>query len=110
MTLDRALLAATTPDMFKGADAESFGRLKQAVRLCRYGGDCYAYVMLALGQLDLVVEASLSTYDIAPLIPIIEKAGGVVSTWEGGDASVGGRVAACGDPQLLPAVLELLNG
>ena len=52
----------------------------------RFGGDCYAYCMLALGQIDIVAEARLKPYDIMPLIPIIEKAGGVVRNWDGGPA------------------------
>ena len=55
---------------------------KQAVRLSRYGGDCYAYCMLAAGHIDLVIETELKPYDILPLIPIIAGAGGIVTTWE----------------------------
>ena len=57
------------------------------MRLRRFGGDCYNYCLLALGQIDLVVEAGLKSYDILPLMPIIERAGGIVTTWDGGEAS-----------------------
>lgn len=107
--LGDAVLAATTPDMFSADETARFEALTAAVKMRRFGGDCYAYGMLALGQIDLVVEASLKTYDIAPLIPIIEKAGGVVTDWAGGDASRGGKVIACGDPQLHKQVLAILN-
>ena len=50
------------------------------MRLSRYGGDCYAYCMLAAGHVDLVIETELKPYDVLPLIPIIEGAGGVVTT------------------------------
>jgi myo-inositol-1(or 4)-monophosphatase len=107
--LGDAILAATTPDMFSADETARFEALTAAVKMRRFGGDCYAYGMLALGQIDLVVEASLKTYDIAPLIPIIEKAGGVVTDWTGGDASQGGKVVACGDRQLHAQVLAMLN-
>ena len=107
--LGRALLTATTPDMFEGEDEVRFNRLAKAVRMRRYGGDCYAYCMLALGQADIVAEAKLKPFDIVPLIPIVEKAGGVVCNWDGGSAREAGRCIACGDPTLLDAALALLR-
>ena len=49
------------------------------MKLSRYGGDCYAYCMLAAGHVDLVIETELKPYDILPLIPIIIGAGGIVT-------------------------------
>ena len=109
-SLGDAVLATTSPDMFEAAEAEHFERLSRAVRLRRFGGDCYNYCLLALGQLDLVAEAGLKPFDILPLIPIVERAGGVVTTWDGGDARGGGRILAAGDPQLHAAALSLLSG
>jgi myo-inositol-1(or 4)-monophosphatase len=109
-TLGEALLTTTTPEYFTGEDTQRFETLSQNVRLTRYGGDCYNYCMLALGQIDLVVEAGLNPYDIIPLIPIVERAGGVVSTWNGGDARGGGRIIAAGDPRLHEAAVKLLSG
>ncbi len=107
--LDQALLTATTPDMFEGEDEARFCRLAKAVRMRRFGGDCYSYCMLALGQIDIVAEAGLKPYDIVPLIPIIEKAGGEVRSWDGGPAEASGRVIACGDRALLEPALALLK-
>ena len=106
--LAQAYLAATTPDMFRGEDQTRFIRLAKAVRMRRFGGDCYLYCMLALGHIDIVAEAQLKPFDIVPLIPIVEKAGGVVTQWGGGD-SAGGRYIACGDPGLLDAALAHLG-
>jgi myo-inositol-1(or 4)-monophosphatase len=105
VALGDAFLTASSPDMFDASQAARFSALAGSVRMRRFGGDCYAYCMLALGHIDIVAEASLKPFDIAPLIPIIEKAGGVVQTWDGADAASGGACVACGDPQLLPAVL-----
>ena len=75
-----ALLTASSPDLFTTAEErERFATLERAVRLRRFGGDCYNYCLLALGQIDLVVEAGLQAYDILSLIPIIERAGGIVT-------------------------------
>ena len=56
--------------------------------------------MLAAGHIDLVIETGLKPYDIVALIPIIEGAGGIVTTWDGGSAAEGGRIVAAGDRRL----------
>jgi myo-inositol-1(or 4)-monophosphatase len=109
-SLAEASLFTTTPAMFKGADRTAYDRLEAAVRMPRYGYDCYAYCMIAAGNTDLVVEAGLQTYDIVALIPIIAGAGGRVTSWDGGPATNGGRIAAAGDPKLHAAALRTLAG
>jgi histidinol phosphatase-like enzyme (inositol monophosphatase family) len=108
--LGEALLATTTPDFFSGEEGRRFEALSRAVRLRRFGGDCYNYCLLALGHIDLVVEAGLKPYDILPLMPIVERAGGVVSTWEGGDARDGGSIIAASDRRLHEAAVKMLSG
>ena len=66
----------------------------------RYGGDCYAYCALALGFVDLVIETNLKPHDVVALAPIVEGAGGIMTTWEGGDAAAGGRIIAAGDARV----------
>jgi myo-inositol-1(or 4)-monophosphatase len=108
--LGQALLFTTSPLLMKGEDRAAFGRVEQAVRLSRYGGDCYAYCMLAAGHVDLVIETELKPYDVAALIPIINGAGGIITTWEGGAADDGGRIVAAGDKRVHEAALALLRG
>ena len=108
--LEDALLASTSPDMFTDSeDMDRFSAVSGACRMTRYGGDCYAYCMLASGHADLVVEAGLKSYDIVALIPIVEGAGGVVTTWDGGDAAEGGRIVASANPALHQKALDCLN-
>lgn len=107
--LEDAILTATTPDMFAEDEAIAFERLAGKVRMRRYGGDCYAYCLLAMGFIDVVVEASLKPFDIVPLIPIIEGAGGIVTGWDGGAAETSSRVVACGDRRLHGQALAFLN-
>ena len=78
------------------------------MRLTRYGFDCYAYALVALGQVDLVIEAGLQPYDIQGPQAVIEAAGGIVTDWQGGPAHRGGRVLAAGDPRVHAAALGLL--
>jgi myo-inositol-1(or 4)-monophosphatase len=109
--LGDALLACTSTDFFESEDEHRrFEALSRAVRLRRFGGDCYNYCLLASGHIDLVVEAGLKPYDILPLIPIIERAGGIVTTWEGGDPRSGGRILAAGDKRAHAAAVKVLSG
>ena len=66
--------------------------------------------MLAAGYADIVVEPDLKTYDIAALIPVVEQAGGVVTTWQGGNAVDGGDIVAAANPALHAAALAVLSG
>ena len=76
--------------------------------MTRYGGDCYAYCLLAAGFIDVIVESGLKPYDVVALIPIIERAGGRVTEWDGGPAAAGGRILATGDKRLHDDVLRTL--
>jgi myo-inositol-1(or 4)-monophosphatase len=105
-----ASLATTSPLLMNKADRAVFSRVEQAVKLSRYGGDCYAYCMLASGQIDLVIETELKPYDILPLIPIITGAGGIVTSWDNGPAQNGGRIVAAGDKRVHQAAMQMLKG
>jgi myo-inositol-1(or 4)-monophosphatase len=104
-----AVLYTTSPRYMNAADRAAFGRVEEAVRLPRYGGDCYAYCMLAAGYVDLVIETGLKPYDVMALIPVIQGAGGIVTTWDGGAPEAAGRIVAAGDRRTHAAALELLN-
>jgi fructose-1,6-bisphosphatase/inositol monophosphatase family enzyme len=109
--LEDAVLAATTPDMFRSDEEQAgFAAMRARARLTRFGGDCYNYTMLAMGLIDVVVEAGLKSFDIVALSPIIEAAGGRVTTWDGGAPSEGGRIVAAANPALHAAALEVLRG
>jgi myo-inositol-1(or 4)-monophosphatase len=108
--LSEAILFTTSPRLMNDADRKSFGRVEDAVRLSRYGGDCYAYCMLAAGHVDLVIETELKPYDVLPLVPIIIGAGGMITSWEGGAPHAGGRIIAAGDKRMHKAAMELLKG
>jgi myo-inositol-1(or 4)-monophosphatase len=108
-SLADAIISTTSPRMFKDGDLAAYERIEREAKLARYGCDCYAYCMLAAGHIDLVVEAGLKPHDIVALIPIVEGAGGVVTTWEGGPAGSGGSIVAAGDRRLHEVVLGMLN-
>ncbi|MGE3709104.1 MAG: histidinol-phosphatase [Hyphomicrobiaceae bacterium] len=106
-----AMMMTTDPGLFEqGAEQDGFLAVKQAVRTCRYGGDCYSYCLLAAGHVDVIVEAGLKPFDVTALVPIVEQAGGIITTWRGEPASRGGRIVASGDKRLHDQVLRLLAG
>jgi myo-inositol-1(or 4)-monophosphatase len=105
-----ALLFTTSPLLMNEKDRATFKRIEDTVKLSRYGGDCYAYCMLAAGQIDLVIETEIKPHDIVPLIPIITGAGGIVTTWENGPAQEGGRIVVAGDERVHKAALAMLKG
>jgi inositol-phosphate phosphatase/L-galactose 1-phosphate phosphatase/histidinol-phosphatase len=109
--LGDAVLFATSPSMFKaGPENDGFDRVQRSVRLPMYGGDCYAYGLLAMGFADLVVEASLQPYDFMALAPVIAGAGGLLTDWQGRELELGssGQVLAAGDPRVHAEALALL--
>jgi myo-inositol-1(or 4)-monophosphatase len=111
-TLAEAELSCTSPDMFDSATAPRFATVKAAARRTTWGGDCIAYGLLAIGLVDVVVDATMKPWDWAALVPVIEGAGGRCTDWAGRPLTLDGdgSVLAVGDPALLPAVTRHLAG
>jgi histidinol phosphatase-like enzyme (inositol monophosphatase family) len=109
-TLSDAILFTTFPEIGSQDQRTAFQKVAREVKLTRYGCDCYAYALLAAGQIDLVIEAGLNAYDIQAPIAVIEAAGGVVTQWDGSPAHDGGTALAAATPELHAAALALLNG
>ena len=108
--LSEATVYCTHPSMFNSQeDYARFIRVAENCRLMRYGGDCYSYCLLASGCIDLVIEHLSGPYDIVPLIPIIDAAGGMVTDWQGGGAQAGGRIIAAANPEVHEQALSILK-
>ena len=107
--LAQAILMTTFPEIGTESEAKRFRNLSERTVLTRYGMDCYAYGLLALGQIDLVVEAGLQPYDIAAPMAVVQAAGGIVTDWQGGTARHGGQVIAASCPEIHAEALSLLN-
>ena len=105
--LTDAELSCTSPEMMADAALPRWRRLAAAVRRNYWGGDCYAYGLLALGQIDVVAERDMKLWDWAALVTVVEGAGGRITDWSGAPLRPDGdgTVLALGDPALLaPAV------
>ncbi|HQT63955.1 MAG TPA: inositol monophosphatase family protein [Acidocella sp.] len=109
--LDQAELSSTAPEMFSGDGAARFAKLQAQCRRTYWGGDAYAYGLLALGQVDIVAECGLKPWDWAALAPVVEAAGGVVTDWAGAKLRLGhsdGSILAAANQTLHAAALAAL--
>jgi histidinol phosphatase-like enzyme (inositol monophosphatase family) len=107
--LSNAILFSTFPEVGTPKERQAFDAVKEQVKLTRYGTDCYAYALVAAGQIDLVIEAGLNSFDIAAPIALIEQSGGIVTDWAGGPAIDGGQVLAAGSEAVHQAALDILK-
>jgi len=107
--LEAATLMSTFPEVGNPAEGAAFASVSKECKLTRFGLDCYAYALLAMGQIDLVIEAGLNAYDVQGPIGVIEGAGGIVTNWQGGPAHDGGQILAAGDARTHAAALKILN-
>lgn len=108
-SLAQAIVFTTFPEVGTPEERAGFEAVARHARLTRYGMDCYAYALLAAGQVDLVIEAGLHAYDIQAPIAVIEAAGGIVTDWQGGPAHNGGRALAAANADLHAAALDILR-
>ncbi|MDZ7626830.1 MAG: inositol monophosphatase family protein [Parvularculaceae bacterium] len=112
--LSHARVSTTDPrrdGYMTGDEVEAFSAVAAKARVARFSLDAYAYGLLALGEVDLVIESSLNHHDYAALIPVVEGAGGVVTGWKGESVheSERGRVIASAGPALHEAALKILQ-
>jgi histidinol phosphatase-like enzyme (inositol monophosphatase family) len=107
--LAQAILFSTFPEVGTAEEGAAFRRVSAAARLTRYGMDCYAYALIAAGQIDLVIEAGLQAYDVQAPMAVIAAAGGVVTDWQGGPCAQGGRILAAANAAIHAEAMALLN-
>ena len=104
-----AVLLCTHPGMYRTREERwGFAAVERKVQQSRYDGDCANYGFLAAGFGDLVIERGLAPYDIVPLVPIVEGAGGVVTSVDGGSPLEGGWIVAAANSELHRAALDAI--
>ncbi|MCY1648268.1 histidinol-phosphatase [Caulobacter sp. SL161] len=109
--INDAVIATTDPDAcFDGAERGAWLQVRAAAKLARLGCDAYAYAMVAMGKMDMVIEAGLKSWDIEAAIPLIEGAGGMVTNWRGEPVGPnGGQMVISGDRRPLDEALVSLR-
>jgi len=109
-SLKDAILCATDPGAYFSPEQQAgFARVKSQARMTRYCGDCYLFAALALGFVDIIIEANFNRWDVAALIPLVEGAGGIITSWDGGDCRDGKSILACGDKRVHEEAIKLLK-
>jgi len=68
--------------------------LQARAKVSRTWGDCYGYVLVATGRADVMVDPVMNLWDCAPLLPIMEEAGGTFTDWRGVRTANGGNSIA----------------
>ncbi len=108
--LGDAELSCTSPELL-GDGKPRWQRLANRVKRVSWGGDCYGYGLLALGQIDVIAECTMKLWDYAALVPIIEGAGGTITDWSGASLRAGsdGSVLAAGSPDLHAQAVAALS-
>ena len=110
-SLSQAVVSTTHPwGYFDRAQRSAFETVCEAARMSYFGGDCYAYALLAMGFIDIIIEGRLAPWDVAALIPVIEGAGGIVTDWEGNTLANGTSIIAAGDRRAHAEAIALLKG
>ncbi|GAN91877.1 inositol-1-monophosphatase/3'(2'),5'-bisphosphate nucleotidase [Gluconobacter thailandicus F149-1 = NBRC 100600] len=109
--LKEAELSCTSPEIMTPTHTPRFTNLQKHVRRTSWGGDCYAYGLLALGQIDVIAECTMNPWDWGALVPVIEGAGGSITDWQGQPLRLDsdGTVLACGNPALLTEIVSHLS-
>ena len=107
--LEEALLLCTD---FRAAAYHGFGRavdfLQRTAKTSRTWGDCYGYVLVATGRADVMLDPVMNLWDCAPLLPIMEEAGGTFTDWRG-VRTVGGGNAIATNKLLFDEVMQLIG-
>jgi myo-inositol-1(or 4)-monophosphatase len=107
--LSEAIIFTTFPEVGSPEEGAAFHAVAKNAQLTRYGMDCYAYALIAAGQIDLVIDACLQSYDIQGPLALIEAAGGIVTDWNGGPAHQGGQVLAAANAEIHAEALAILR-
>jgi histidinol phosphatase-like enzyme (inositol monophosphatase family) len=86
-----------------------YDRLQSAARLSRTWGDGYGYMMVATGRAELMVDPIMCVWDAAPMVPILEEAGGKFTDWQGRPTIHSGQGIAA-NPSILEEALGITRG
>ena len=116
LDLAEAVMCSTSPFFFQGKNLDILNKISaktkhQSQGGIIYGGDCYLFGLLALGQIDIIIERGLKNFDFMALVPIVKAAGGVITDWSGEELNLNstGEILACGDRILHQNILEIIR-
>ncbi|HLX64457.1 MAG TPA: histidinol-phosphatase [Planctomycetota bacterium] len=90
------------------ARSDAYDRLARATKIHRTWGDCYGYALVATGRAEIMLDPQMNPWDCAPMLAIMQEAGGHFTTWDG-EATIWGKDAAATNAALNREVLDILK-
>tara|TARA_B100000700_G_scaffold327610_1_gene442685 strand:- start:594 stop:1406 length:813 start_codon:yes stop_codon:yes gene_type:complete len=85
-------------------------KISNFIKFMRYPcSDALSYCQLCEGKVNVVLQCSNKIWDVHPMIPLINNAGGIISTWKNGDAKFGGNILACSNSKIHKKIIKLLK-
>jgi histidinol phosphatase-like enzyme (inositol monophosphatase family) len=80
---DSLLLCTEPHSMPRYGRQAAYARLLAASKMYRGWSDAYAYVLLATGRAEVVLDPEMNVWDCAALLPVVQEAGGTFTDWDG---------------------------
>ena len=105
--LENATLLTTSSETSRSRGG-AYDKLAGKMQLTRGWGDCYGYLLVATGRAEVMLDAGMNPWDCAPILPILEEAGGRFTDW-GGTATIHGCDGVGTNGVLHEQVLEILR-
>lgn len=110
LNLSDAIVSIGNPDSLSAGEFNAFKQLRNATKWGIYGGNCYIYGRLSMGQADISLDSGLDPFDYCALSVVVRNAGGIMTDWEGKPLTIysGHRVIACGDKTIHAEAIKIL--
>jgi histidinol phosphatase-like enzyme (inositol monophosphatase family) len=108
--LSQAVISTTDfQDMYRTGKGAAFDRICQHSRMVRGWGDAYGHVLVATGRIDVMLDALMSPWDCAALVPVLQEAGATFTDWQGNSTIYGGNAFST-NGHLFDQVMKHING
>jgi histidinol phosphatase-like enzyme (inositol monophosphatase family) len=108
-TLSEALVSTTdVRDMYRHGKGAAFDALSNRARMVRGWGDAYGHVLVATGRADVMLDALMSPWDCAALVPVLTEAGATFTDWQGNRTIYGGDAVST-NGHLFAEVMDVIH-
>lgn len=90
-SLAESVFVVSQVDSFNDRDAkDAYRQIEESAFITRSWGDGYGYFLVATGRADIMIDPICNAWDVAPILPILEEAGGTFTDWKGESTIRGG--------------------
>jgi len=103
---DGVFVTSEVAGFAKRGAAQAYAELERLAYVSRTWGDCYGYMLVATGRVELMVDPQMNVWDAAAIKPILEEAGGRFTDWQGDPTIHNGEGIGC-NQVVFDQVLEI---